>query len=102
MISRTGSRPPAVSGRAVKVTPSEADRYDSNAVLYASDAATVIWYRPRASSDRHFPSVPWTFEETATWVCRLGSPARESQCWNAAAVSPFVSTWAIPPVPVRV
>ena len=28
--------------------------------------------------------------ETATWVCRFGSPARESQCSNAAAIRPLV------------
>ena len=35
-------------------------------------------------------------------MCRFGSPARESQCSNAAAVSPFVSTCATPPCPVLV
>ena len=75
-ISRTGSRPPAVSGRAVNVSPSAAARWTSNAVLWASDAANVIRCRPRASRDRRFPSVPRAFDDTAAWVCRFGSPAR--------------------------
>jgi signal transduction histidine kinase len=37
----------------------------------------------------------------ATWVCRLGSPARESRWSNVAAMNPVVSTCAIPLAPMR-
>ena len=44
-------------------------------------------------------SVVETLLLIATWVCRFGSPARESRCVNAAAIKPFASTWATPPLP---
>ena len=100
VISRTGSRPPVVSGPG-----GEGDAERRRQARPRTRCCRPPTPRPssgtaaRASSARHFPSVPWTFDETATWVCRFGSPARESQCSNAAAISPFVSTWAIPPVP---
>ena len=36
----------------------------------------------------HRPSRVWTLFATATWVCRSGSPARESRWVNAAATRP--------------
>ena len=51
----------------------------------------------------HLPaSRVWTLFATATWVCRSGSPARESRWVNATATSPRVSTCRTPPVPSRV
>ncbi len=44
--------------------------------------------RTRPSMASHFPSRVWTLFATATWVCRSGSPARESRWVNAAATSP--------------
>ena len=56
-------------------------------VLYSSEAATVIrcsgW--PSRASQRCTPlaSMVATLLEMATWVCRSGSPARESRWVNA-------------------
>ena len=75
-------------------------------VLYSSEAATVIrcsgW--PSRASQRCTPlaSMVATLLEMATWVCRSGSPARESRWVNAVAIKPVVSTWATPLVPERV
>ena len=51
--------------------------------------------------DSHFPDRVCTLFATATWVCRSGSPARESRWVNAAATSPVTSTWRTPLVPSR-
>ncbi len=40
--------------------------------------------------------------ETTRWVCRSGSPVRESRWSNAAATSPVTGTCRMPPVPTRV
>jgi hypothetical protein len=42
--------------------------------------------------ESHFPDRVCTLFATATWVCRSGSPARESRCVNAVATSPVTST----------
>lgn len=54
---------------------------------------------PSRAGQRRVPSaqMAWTLLEMTTWVCRLGSPARESRWSNAVAISPVVSTWATPP-----
>ena len=57
---------------------------------------------PRESRVRHAPSGPCTRLDTTRWVCRWGSPARESQWSNAAATIPLVRSWTTPPAPVRV
>ena len=52
-------------------------------VLYNSDAATVAWCSgvPSNASQRGTPSAPMTCTLLliTRWVCRLGSPARESR-----------------------
>ncbi len=58
--------------------------------------------RIRPSIDSHFPDRVCTLFATATWVCRSGSPARESRWVNAVATSPVTSTWRTPSVPSRV
>ena len=63
-------------------------------VLYRSDTDTAAANSIRPSRERHFPSGPCTLFEIATWVCRSGSPARESQWWNWAAINPWVLIWA--------
>lgn len=45
--------------------------------------------------------MPCTRLATITWVCRFGSPARESQWSNPAATIPRVRTCRIPPTRVR-
>src|SRR4051812_11672773 len=62
--------------RGYQVRPRRSVRPVMTAVLYRSDAATVIAYRARASRARQRPSLPWILLETTTWVCRLGSPSR--------------------------
>ena len=59
---------------------------------------------PSRASQRATPSASTvaTLFDTATWVCRSGSPARESRCVNTAAIKPRVSSWATPLVPERV
>ena len=59
---------------------------------------------PSSASQRMTPlaSTVATLLEIATWVCRSGSPARESRWVKAAPSSPVVSTWATPLVPDRV
>ena len=74
----------------------------SSRVLYRSEAATLALYNTRPSSARHRPSRVCTLLLTATWVCRSGSPARESRWVNTAAISPEVSTCRTPPAPSRV
>jgi len=76
-------------------------------VLYRSDAVTVALNRTRPSRASHRLGVPSasrtrTLEETATWVCRSGSPARESRWSNPAAIIPVVSSCCTPPRPPRV
>ena len=44
----------------------------------------------------------WTLLEITTWVCRSGSPARESRWSNAAATRPVTGTCRMPPLPTRV
>ena len=79
-ISRTGRRPGlARLARSVNSTPSRVRSSSSIRVLYRSDTDTAAANSGRPSKDRHVPSGPWTLFETATWVCRSGSPARESQ-----------------------
>ena len=63
---------------------------------------TAIACNTRMSNARHAPSRPCTFADTATCVCKFGSPSAESGWSNAAATRPFVSTCAIPALPVRV
>ena len=104
-ISRTARlpRPRKVS---TNRTPRAAIMWASRRVLYSSEAATVTRCRgwPSSASQRRVPlASTWqTLLETATWVCRSGSPARESRCVNAAAIRPSVSTWATPLAPMRV
>ena len=43
-----------------------------------------------------------TLFDTTTWVCRSGSPVRESRWSNAAAIRPVTGTCRIPPLPTRV
>ena len=69
------------------------------------DSATwgaVDFSNTRPSSARHRPSSVCTLFDTATWVCRSGSLARDSRCVNAAAISPVTSTCRTPPRPSRV
>ena len=63
-------------------------------LVAADDGRPVMWAlnRTRPSMASHFPDVVWTLLATATWVCRSGSPARESRWVNAAATSPVTST----------
>ena len=74
-------------------------------MLYSSEAATTALCSgvPSRASQRGIPSAPMarTLLLTATWVCRLGSPARESRWSNAAATRPVVLTWAMPLAPMR-
>ena len=56
----------------------------------------------RPSIDSQRPSRVCTLFATATWVCRSGSPARESRWVNAAATRPVTLTCRIPCCPVRV
>jgi len=110
-ISRTLRRPAAAaaeaSERSVKVRPSRACSCDSRRVLYRSEEVTVALNSTRPSRASHRPGVPSalrtrTLLETATWVCRSGSPARESRCSNAAARTPVVSRCCTPACPPRV
>jgi len=104
-ISRT-ARLPGSPARSVNPTPSLSRSKASSRVLYRSDAATVSLCsgRPSRASQRPSASPPtaWTLLLTATWVCRLGSPARLSRCVNAAAIRPRTSTCRAPPRPRRV
>ena len=107
--SRTGRFPgSAPARRGAKRTPTRRATASSSRVLYRSDAATPTAYRARPSNDSHrgAPSGPSRRARilfaTATWVCRSGSPARESWWSNAAQISPYVSTCATPPFPRRV
>ena len=63
---------------------------------------TLALNRIRPSIASHFPDRVCTLFATATWVCRSGSPARESRWVNAVATSPVTSTWRTPLVPSRV
>ena len=54
--------------------------------------ATVALNGTRPSMESHRPSRVCTSFATATWVCRSGSPARESRCVNAAATRPVTLT----------
>ena len=69
--------------------------------LPAAAAGRNLWIA-RESRVRHAPSGPCTRLDTTRWVCRWGSPARESQWSNAAAMTPCVSVWTTPPAPWRV
>jgi len=62
----------------------------------------VIRYSIRASRDSQSPPRVCTLLEMATWVCRSGSPARESRWVNAAITKPRVWTCPTPRNPVRV
>ena len=96
---RSGSSPRRLWNR----TPSSRVRWCSRAVLYTSDAATFALYSARPSIDSHAPSSSaCTLFAMATWVCRSGSPARESRWVNAAASIPLVSTCRTPWRPRRV
>ena len=92
-ISRTGRLPRPVGRRRRSAARGAAARWASRRVLYSSEAATVIrcsgW--PSSASQRCTPSASTvaTLLEIATWVCRSGSPARESRCVNAAPISPW-------------
>jgi len=70
--------------------------------VYSSDRLTLARYRTWASSASHSPVRVWTLFAIATWVCRFGSPARESRCTNTAASSPRTSTCRTPSWPCRV
>ena len=48
------------------------------------------------------PSSVWTLLAMTRWVCRSGSPARESRWVNATATMPRVSTLRMPCGPMRV
>ena len=50
--------------------------------------------RPSMAIHRVMPSAPvtCTLLLTVTWVCRSGSPARESRWVKAAAIRPWQST----------
>ena len=104
-ISRTGRLPGTVSAASANATPTRSISSASLRVLYSSEAATAALCSgvPSRASQRGIPSAPvaCTLLLTATWVCRLGSPARESRWSNAAAISPVVLTWAIPSAPMR-
>jgi len=53
--------------------------------------------------DSQRPSVTvWSLFATAMWVCRSGSPARESRWVKAVPMRPQTSTCRMPLVPVRV
>ncbi len=59
----------------------------------------------RPSSVNHRPPSSgndWTLLDTTTWVCRSGSPVRESRWSNAAATNPVTGTCRMPPLPTRV
>jgi hypothetical protein len=76
----SGAFPGSVPARSAKVRPSRVRRCFSRAVLYVSEAATLALNRIRPSMASHFPDNVCTLFATATWVCRSGSPARESRC----------------------
>jgi len=101
-ISQTGRFERSPPGRSANRTPRNVVRWCSSAVLYVSDAATFAACRMRPSIDNHRPPRVCTLFATATWVCRSGSPARESRWVNAAATYPVTLTWLTPPVPSRV
>ena len=91
----------AASERSLKVSPSRRCSSASRRVLYRSEAVTVALNSTRPSTASHRPGVPSAFRtrtllETATWVCRSGSPARESRWSNAAAIRPVVSSCCTP------
>ena len=105
-ISRIGRLLRPSTGTSANRSDSRCPRWASRRVLYSSEAATVNrctgW--PSRASQRMTPlaSTVATLLEIATWVCRSGSPARESRWVKAAPRSPVVSTWATPLVPDRV
>ena len=101
-ISRTGRLPGSGSARSVNRSPSRSPRWASRAVLYTSEAVTLALNSSRPSIANQRPSRVCTLLATATWVCRSGSPARESRWVNAAAIRPRTLTWRTPLVPVRV
>ncbi len=92
----------------MKPTPRLSRTPSSTRVLYRSDAATATAYSARPSSESHrgvpsgWSTVARTLFATARWVCRSGSPARDSRWSNAAASRPWVSTCRAPPAPIRV
>jgi streptogramin lyase len=84
--SRTGrASRRIVSPRAAKLTPVRRVTSSSSRVLYRSDAATPAAYRARPSraSQRSRPDPSTIRARTlfamATWVCRSGSPSRDSR-----------------------
>ncbi len=107
MVRRPDASAAGASDRGVKLSPRRRCSSASTRVLYRSDADTAALNRTRPSRLNHRPGVPSavrtrTLEETATWVCRSGSPARESRCSNAAASIPVVSSCCTPLRPPRV
>lgn len=70
--------------------------------MYTSDRYTLPAYSGLASKARHSPVNVWTLVEIATWVCRSGSPARESRWSNRAAATPRTGTCRAPAWPDRV
>ena len=55
----------------------------------------------RPSNDRHRPSAHSTLLATSTCAWIWGSPARDVRWVKAPATNPSVSTWNVPPRPVR-
>ena len=66
------------------------------------DAAAVAFNSTFPSINSQRPSRACTLFATATWVCRSGSPARESRWMNAAATRPVTLTCPDPFLPCRV
>ena len=93
VISRTGSRPPAVSGRAVNVTPSDADsaRLERGVVrLRRRDRHPVQRRgRPAPATSRRCPG-PWTRRRRgcAGWGRRRGSPSARTPPRSARSSRP--------------
>lgn len=83
-ISRTARLSPLPPSRSSNRTQSRSVSSVSRRVLYRSEAATLFLNNARPSSDNQLPSRVQTLFDTATWVCRSGSPARESRWVNAA------------------
>ena len=100
------SRGPAASGRAVVVRAARGWSGRTVSRRAGRQLGLQAGVVPLGGADGGFEQHPavdgeppagslrtvWTLLETATWVCRSGSPARESRWVNAAATRPRVST----------
>ena len=95
-ISRTGRFRGSWSGRSANRTPEAvAEVLLEGGVVGLRGGDVGLEQHPAVDASQR-PSRVWTLLATATWVCRSGSPARESRWVNAAATRPRTLTCRTP------